>query len=146
MPVYDKPMIYYPLATLMLAGIRDIDDHHHPGRSGGLSAAAWRWCRLGHQSQLCGAARARMAWRRPIIIGETSSAKPGLPDPGRQYLLRPGVHRSLLRKLPPRSEGATVFGYYVQDPERYGVVDRSMPPAAPRRSRKSRATPSRTMR
>ena len=74
MPVYDKPMIYYPLSTLMLAGIREILDHHHPARPGRLpracSATAAQW---GVSIALSRCSRIREGSPRPFTSARTSS-------------------------------------------------------------------------
>jgi len=122
MPVYDKPMIYYPLSVLMLSGIRDIlvitTPHEQDsfvrllgdGRDFGL--------RLSYavQPQPEGLAQAFIIGRSfvgndsvALVLGDNIFYGHGLPE--------------LLLSASQRSKGATVFGYQVSDPERYGVVD-----------------------
>jgi glucose-1-phosphate thymidylyltransferase len=122
LPVFDKPMIYYPLSVLMLAGIREIllistprdlpafkqllegglqfgleisyAEQPHPG---GLAQAILIGERFIGSDQVC------------LILGDNIFYGHGLPD--------------LLLRTAARSSGATVFGYRVKDPERYGVVE-----------------------
>jgi glucose-1-phosphate thymidylyltransferase len=121
MPVYDKPMIYYPLSTLMLAGIREIlvitttrdqASFHQllgDGSQWGLSI------QYAAQPKPEGLAQA-------FLIGESfignSSASLVLGDNiyfGHGFM-------TLLENAVKRTKGATVFGYYVRDPQQYGVV------------------------
>jgi glucose-1-phosphate thymidylyltransferase len=122
LPVYDKPMIYYPLSTLMLAGIREIliitcpedvaryqmllgdgnawglDISYAPQPSPDGLAQAFIIGRtfIGHES-VC------------LILGDNIFFGEGMP--------------TMLRQAAALNKGATVFGYLVQDPERYGVVE-----------------------
>ncbi|MCP4236412.1 MAG: glucose-1-phosphate thymidylyltransferase RfbA [Aestuariibacter sp.] len=121
MPVYDKPMIYYPLSVLMLAGIRetliittpqDQDAFQHllgDGRKWGLEIE------YAIQPSPDGLAQA-------FTIGEEfigdSSVSLILGD---NIFYGHGIDQ-LLKRAAQRESGATVFGYYVKDPERYGVV------------------------
>ena len=97
MPVYDKPMIYYPLSVLMLAGIRDILIITTPHDQAAFQAAARRRRAMGPQSRLCGAAgagrprpglpyRRRFRRRRPsaLILGDNIFYGHGLADLLRQ--------------------------------------------------------------
>ncbi len=122
LPVYDKPMIYYPLSVLMLAGIRDILIISTPedlprfeqllgdGAQLGLSFA------YAVQPHPEGLAQAFLIGEE-FIGGDTVC-----PGPGRQHLLRPRPARDP-RARRSLTAGGHVFGYCVSDPERYGVVE-----------------------
>ncbi|MEZ5923331.1 MAG: glucose-1-phosphate thymidylyltransferase RfbA [Hyphomicrobiaceae bacterium] len=121
MPVYDKPMIYYPLTTLMLAGIRDIlvittpDDAPQFHRLLGDGAQWGIDLSYAVQPRPEGLAQAFIIGRRfigggraALVLGDNIYYGHGLTD--------------LLQTAASRRHGATVFGYWVKDPERYGVV------------------------
>ena len=122
LPVYDKPMIYYPLSTLMLAGIRDIliitTPHDQPlfrrllrnGSQLGLSIS------YAVQEEPRGLADAFLVGRDfigaenvALILGDNIFYGHGLPE--------------LLVGATSRQQGATIFAYVVSDPERYGVIE-----------------------
>ena len=121
LPVYDKPMVYYPLSTLMLAGIRDILVISTPtdlpgfkrllgdGKSLGISIS------YAEQPNPDGLAQAFIIGR-DWIAGEPCALALG------DNLIFADHLSVLLRAAAARPEGATVFAYRVRDPERYGVV------------------------
>ncbi|MFT4614641.1 MAG: glucose-1-phosphate thymidylyltransferase [Bacteroidia bacterium] len=122
MPIYDKPMIYYPLATLMLAGIRDILIITTPRDQTPFQDLLGDGSRWGINISYCvqpspdGLAQA-------FILGEefigNSPASLVLGD----NIFYGGGFSQKLGSAASRDEGASVFAYYVQDPERYGVVN-----------------------
>jgi len=122
LPVYDKPMIYYPLTTLMMAGIRDIlvitTPHDQPlfkqllrdGSQFGISIS------YAAQEQPKGLADAFILGRNfigsdrvALILGDNIFFGHGLVD--------------MMKRSAERTTGATIFGYTVSDPERYGVAE-----------------------
>ncbi len=120
-PIYDKPMIYYPLTTLMLGGIRDIliitTPDEQPGFKRLLGDGASIGLNLSYEVQPKpeGLAQAFIIGRK--FVGNDSVALV-LGDNifyGHQF-------SSYLERAAKRKKGATVFGYEVRDPERYGVV------------------------
>jgi glucose-1-phosphate thymidylyltransferase len=122
LPVYDKPMIYYPLATLMSAGIREfliITTPRDQTAFRDLLGTGVQWgvkFEYAVQPQPKGIAQA-------LIIAEGFLG--GAPS---ALILGDNIFyganlSELLKSASARTEGATVFGYYVQDPERYGVID-----------------------
>ena len=122
LPVYDKPMIYYPLATLMLAGIRDIlviSTPQDTPRFEQLLGDGNQWginLRYAVQPSPDGLAQA-------FIIGA-----PFIGDAPSALVLGDNIFyghdfEPLLARADTRGEGATVFAYHVHDPERYGVVE-----------------------
>ncbi len=122
LPVYDKPMIYYPLSTLMLAGLREILVITRPDEAEAfkrLLGDGDRWglsISYAAQPEPEGIAQAFLIGRdfigeQPcaLILGDNLFFGHGLPE--------------LLRAAAGRTSGATIFGYWVSDPERYGVVE-----------------------
>ena len=121
LPVYDKPMIYYPLATLMLAGIREFliisTPRDHTAFKDLLGSGEQWGIRFEYVVQEVpnGIAQA-------LILGETFlSGAPAALILGDNIFYGANL-TGLLQSAAQREHGATVFGYYVQDPERYGVV------------------------
>ncbi len=121
LPVYDKPMVYYPLSVLMLAGIREILVITTPQdlplfqkvlRDGG------QWgIRLHYATQ-----REPRGIAEAFLIGrEFIAGKPCCLILGDNLFYGHGL-AELLKQADGRTEGATVFGYWVHDPERYGVA------------------------
>ena len=122
LPVYDKPMIYYPLSVLMLAGIRDvliINTPHEQALFRRLLGDGSQWgMRIEYAVQPSpdGLAQAFLIGRE-FLAGAPSCL--GLGDN-----LCPGtVLTEILQRADARRHGATVFGYWVSDPERYGVAE-----------------------
>ena len=122
MPIYNKPMVYYPLSTLMLSGIREVLVITTPHEQDGFRRLLGDGAEIGLRIQYAvqpspdGLAQA-------LIIGR------GFVGPDRVALalgdnIFYGAHLSdYLRSAAARETGATVFGYQVRDPERYGVVE-----------------------
>ena len=121
LPVYDKPMIYYPLSVLMLAGIRDIlvitTRRHGPDFQRLLGNGSQWGIALHHAAQPSpdGLAQAFLIGRE--FIGDDTCAL-ALGD----NIFHGHGLTEKLRCAASRQKGATVFGYQVRDPERYGVV------------------------
>ena len=122
LPVYDKPMIYYPLTSLMLAGIRDIliiSTPQDTPRFAELLGDGSQWginLQYAVQPSPDGLAQAFIIGKE--FIGNSPSA----------LILGDNIYyghdfEPQLRRADARNQGATVFAYHVHDPERYGVVD-----------------------
>ncbi|MBE9537832.1 MAG: glucose-1-phosphate thymidylyltransferase RfbA [Proteobacteria bacterium] len=122
MPIYDKPMIYYPLATLMLAGIRDILIITTPRDQQAFSDLLGDGSRWGinisyvPQPSPDGLAQA-------FILGEDFIGDSAVSLVLGDNIFYGGGFTEKLNSAARRDSGASVFAYYVQDPERYGVVN-----------------------
>jgi glucose-1-phosphate thymidylyltransferase len=121
LPVYDKPMVYYPLATLMLAGIRDILLISTPQDTPRFEALIGDGSRWGLNVSYCvqpspdGLAQAFILGRS-FVGGQPSALVLG------DNIFYGHNFQHLLSNAATRTAGATVFAYHVTDPERYGVV------------------------
>ena len=122
LPVYDKPMIYYPLSVLMLAGIREvliINTPHEQALFQQLLGDGSQWgmdIQYAVQPSPDGLAQAYLIGRE-FVAGQPSCLVLG------DNIFYGHGFTDMLRRADARSEGATVFGYWVNDPERYGVAE-----------------------
>ena len=121
LPVYDKPMVYYPLSTLMLSGIRDILVIGTPQDTPRFEHLLGDGSQWGLNLQYCvqpspdGLAQAFILGR-DFVGGAPSALVLG------DNIFYGHDLQSMLQRANDRTQGATVFAYHVQDPERYGVV------------------------
>lgn len=122
MPVYNKPMIYYPLSTVMLAGIRDIlvisTPQDLPRFRSLLGSGESLGIRLSYAEQPRPEGLAQA-----FIIGADFIGNDGVCLVLGDNLFYAEGLSGLLRPIANDPKGATVFGYYVKDPERYGVIE-----------------------
>jgi glucose-1-phosphate thymidylyltransferase len=122
LPVYDKPMVYYPLSTLMLAGIRDVLVISTPQDTPRFQALLGDGARWGMNLSYCvqpspdGLAQAFILGRR-FVDDQPSALVLG------DNIFYGHDFQSLLGAAMQRETGASVFAYHVHDPERYGVVE-----------------------
>ncbi len=122
MPVYDKPMIYYPLSTLMLAGIREIMIISTPRDLPVFKELLGDGSQLG--LSLCYAVQEYpRGLADAFIIGEEFIGTDRVALVLGDNIFYGQSFSRLLREVAERAEGATIFGYYVRDPREYGVVE-----------------------
>lgn len=122
MPVYDKPMIYYPLSVLLLAGIREIavittSEHAHLFQTQLGDGSQWG-CRLTYIEQ----PRPEGLAQAFLLAEDFLAGAPSCLILGDNIFFGQGL-AELLARADARTQGATVFGYHVSDPQRYGVVE-----------------------
>ncbi len=122
LPVYDKPMVYYPLSTLMLAGMREVLVISTPQDTPRFAALLGDGSKWGMQLSYCvqpspdGLAQAFILGRDFVAGGPSALVLGDNIFYGHDF-------GPLLARADARSSGATVFAYHVHDPERYGVVE-----------------------
>lgn len=122
LPVYDKPMIYYPLSTLMLAGIRENTHNLHHRRYAQVRASARRRKPVRLEALLRRSAQAR-GTRPGVIIGEDFIGDDSVAMVLGDNLFYGNGLGHLLREAAKQQNRATIFGYYVENPQSFGVVE-----------------------
>ena len=122
MPVYDKPMIYYPLSTLMLSGIRQILIISTPRDLPSFKELFGDGSQLGLELSFAEQAEPR-GLAEAFIIGENFIGSDNVAMVLGDNIFYGQSFSKTLRSAAQRTEGATIFGYYVRDPKEYGVVE-----------------------
>jgi glucose-1-phosphate thymidylyltransferase len=122
LPVYDKPMVYYPLSTLMLAGIRDVLVISTPQDLPRFQALLGDGTQLGMCFRYAEQPRPEGLAQAFVIGRDFVGRDPAALILGDNIFYGGGL-RGLLAEAAARQQGATVFAYHVKDPERYGVVE-----------------------
>ena len=122
MPVYDKPMIYYPLSTLMLAGIREVLIISTPRDLPTFKVLLGDGSQLGMKFEYAIQEQPR-GLADAFIIGEEFIGDDNVALVLGDNIFYGQSFSKLLKTVAERKEGATIFGYYVRDPREYGVVE-----------------------
>jgi glucose-1-phosphate thymidylyltransferase len=122
LPVYDKPMVYYPLSLLMLAGLREILVISTPRDLPGFRELLGDGARLGVRFEYCEQARPEGIAQAFLLGREFLAGGAACLVLGDNVLHGHGLS-GLLRRCAELERGARVFAYWVRDPERYGVVE-----------------------
>lgn len=122
LPVYDKPMVYYPLSVLMLAGIREVLVISTPEDIGGFQRLLGDGHEIGLSIQYAVQPRPE-GLAQAFIIGRVFVGRDHCALVLGDNLFYGQSFHAMLMEAAGRREGATIFGYPVKDPERYGVVE-----------------------
>jgi glucose-1-phosphate thymidylyltransferase len=122
LPVYDKPMVYYPLSTLMLAGIRDVLVISTPEDLPGFERLLGDGASLGISIQYASQPRPE-GIAQAFLIGRHFIGNDGVALALGDNIFHGQGLSDRLESAAQQRSGATVFGYWVSDPERYGVVE-----------------------
>jgi len=122
LPIYDKPMVYYPLSTLMLAGIRDILLISTPQDIGGFERLLGDGSRIGISIRYAVQPKPE-GLAQAFIIGREFVGKDHVALVLGDNLFYGRGFQEMLTRAGSRPDGATVFAYAVKSPERYGVVE-----------------------
>jgi len=122
LPIYDKPMIYYPISVLLLAGVREILIITTPEDQAGFKRLLGDGSQIGVKFEYVVQAKPDGLAQAYILGEDFVGGEPSVMILGDNIFFGQGFGR-LLRAADAQVHGATVFGYTVQDPERYGVVE-----------------------
>jgi len=121
LPIYDKPMIYYPISTLMLAGIREILIISTPRDIGQFEALLGDGSQFGLEFSYCVQAEPR-GLADAFIVGESFIGNDRVCLVLGDNVFYGYGFTGILKNAAERTEGATIFGYHVSNPEEFGVV------------------------